>query len=120
MASLSVLIVWVLNVVLDSGGHFAFKHAAIEPDADASFLIHWRHMLSRPWLWVGMLCFIGEFVAWLAFLSLVPLAQGVLLGMISIVIVMVGGRIMFHERLTRLRIIGMLLIMLGVAIVGIG
>ena len=120
MTSLSVLIVWVLNVVLDSGGHFAFKFAAIEPDADASFLVHWRHMLARPWLWVGVCCFIGEFVAWLAFLSLVPLAQGVLLGMISIVIVMVGGRIMFREHFTRLRIIGMVLIVAGVAIVGIG
>jgi drug/metabolite transporter (DMT)-like permease len=120
MTSLFVVAVWVLNIVLDSGGHFAFKLAAIESDESASFLIHWRHMLSRPWLWVGVLCFIGEFVAWLAFLSLVPLAQGVLLGMISIVIVMVGGRIIFREQFTRLRITGMVLIVAGVAIVGIG
>lgn len=120
LTSVSILIIWVLNVVLDSGGHFAFKLAAIESDADASFLVHWRHMLARPWLWLGVCCFIGEFVAWLAFLSLVPLAQGVLLGMISIVIVMVGGRVMFGERFTRLRVIGMALIIAGVAIVGIG
>ena len=120
MTSLSVVIVWVLNVVLDSGGHFAFKLAAIETDASASFLFHWQHMLTRPWLWVGVLCFVGEFVAWLAFLSLVPLAQGVLLGMISIVLVMVGGRIMFREQFTRLRITGMVLIVTGVAIVGMG
>jgi drug/metabolite transporter (DMT)-like permease len=56
----------------------------------------------------------------LAFLSLVPLAQGVLLGTTSIVVVMLGGRIMFHERFNRLRIVGILLIVAGVAIVGIG
>ena len=120
MSSVSVVIVWMLNVALDSVGHFAFKLAAIESDLDTSFLGHWRHMLSRPWLWVGLGCFIGEFVAWLAFLSMVPLAQGVLLGMISIVVIMIGGRIMFQEPLTPLRIVGTLLIIVGVAIVGVG
>jgi drug/metabolite transporter (DMT)-like permease len=120
MISFQVFTIWVLNLVLDSGGHFAFKLAAIEPDTDTAFLAHWRHMLARPWLWLGVICFIGEFVAWLAFLSLVPLAQGVLLGTTSIVVVMLGGRIMFHERFSRLRIAGILLIVAGVAIVGVG
>ena len=120
MKSLLVFGLWVLNIALDSGGHFAFKLAAVEPDAEASGLDHWRHMLGRPWLWLGVFCFIGEFVVWLAFLSVVPLAQGVLLGMISIVVVMLAGRIVFHEHFTRPRIIGMLLIVGGVAIVGAG
>ena len=60
-------------------------------------------MASRPWLWIGIGCFVVEFVAWLAFLSVIPLAQGVLLGMMGIVAVMLGGRIWFHERFTRLR-----------------
>jgi drug/metabolite transporter (DMT)-like permease len=120
MKSFLVLGLWALNIVLDSGGHFAFKLAAIEPAAEASGLEHWRHMLGRPWLWLGVFCFIVEFVVWLAFLSVVPLAQGVLLGMISIVVVMLGGRLAFHEHFTRPRIIGMLLIVSGVAIVGAG
>ena len=120
MMSTGVLTVWALNIALDSGGHFAFKFAAIESDADLSFLSHWRHMLARPWLWIGILCFVGEFIAWLAFLSLVPLPQGVLLGMTSIVVVMLGGRIMFHEHFNPLRIAGILLIMAGISIVGIG
>src|SRR5438132_4060358 len=120
MGSFEVLTVWVLNLVLDSGGHFAFKLAAVESDTDATFLTHWRHMLARPWLWLGVLCFIGEFVAWLAFLSLVPLAQGVLLGMTSIVVVMLGGRMMFHECFTRLRITGSVLTVGGIAVVGVG
>ncbi len=120
MTSLMVWTVWILNLVLDSGGHIAFKLAAIESSTDASVLAHWRQMLARPWLWLGIACFAGEFVAWLAFLSLVPLAQGVLLGTSSIVIVMVGGRLMFGEQFTTLRIAGIVLIATGVAIVGIG
>ena len=122
MPSLSpgIALIWALNLALDSGGHFAFKVAATESAAEASAVEHWQHMLRRPWLWVGVMCFVGEFVVWLAFLSLVPLSQGVLLGMMSIVVVMVGGRILFQEHFTRLGILGMSLILAGVAIVGIG
>lgn len=120
MQTLFIMALWALNIVLDAGGHFAFKLAAIEPAAESSILAHWRHMLARPWLWLGIFCFVGEFVVWLGFLSLVPLAQGVLLGMTSIVVVMIGGRIVFHEHFSRSRILGMTLICLGVAIVGVG
>ena len=120
MKSLLVVVVWALNILVDSGGHFAFKLAAVEPPPEASTIEHWRHMLGRPWLWLGIACFVLEFILWLAFLSLVPLAQGVLLGMTSIVVVMIGGRIVFHEHFTRPRIIGMFLIIAGVSFVGIG
>jgi drug/metabolite transporter (DMT)-like permease len=120
MISLYVAAIWAINILLDTVGHFAFKLAAIEPDPQCSLKEHWRHMLGRPWMWVGVFCFAGEFVAWLAFLSLVPLAQGVLLGMVSIVVVMLLGRIVFREHLTRPRVIGMTLIVAGVAIVGLG
>ena len=75
-------------------------------------------MLARPWVWLGIACFLLEFVAWLAFLSLVPLSQGVLLGSISIVAVMLAGRLLFREALYPLRVAGIALIALGVGIVG--
>lgn len=59
-------------------------------------------------------------VLWLAFLAVVPLAEGVLLGMMGIVTVMLGGRVLFGERFTRPRLIGVSLIVLGVALVGAG
>lgn len=108
---------WALNIFVDSAGQLAFKAAAIEP-GEADGMARWQHMLARPWIWVGVACFVVEFVLWLAFLSLVPLAEGVLLGMLSIVTVMLGGRLWFHEHFTRLRVIGILLIVVGVAIVG--
>ena len=57
-------------------------------------------MARRPWLWLGIGCYVLEFVLWLAFISLVPLSDGVLLGSISIVVVMLLGRVFFRERLT--------------------
>lgn len=108
---------WMLNVVFDTAGQLAFKAAAT---AEGDGLQHWRAMTSRPWLWLGIICYVAEFVVWLAFLSIVPLSEGVLLGSINIVAIMIAGRILFREKLSRLRVAGILLIALGVTVVGIG
>jgi drug/metabolite transporter (DMT)-like permease len=85
-------------------------------------LTAWR--AGGPWLpglaVAGHLLLRVRILAWIAFLSLVPLSDGVLLGSINIVAVMVAGRLLFGERLTGLRVAGILLVSLGVAVVGAG
>ena len=70
-------------------------------------------------LWIGIVCFILEFVVWLAFLSVLTLSQGVLLGAINMVSIVIAGRFIFKEHLDRNRIIGISLITLGVLLVGL-
>jgi drug/metabolite transporter (DMT)-like permease len=111
-----VVVLWVLNVVLDTGGQLAFKAAA---NATGDGLARWLHMARRPWLWLGIGSYVIEFLIWIAFLSLLPLSEAILLGSINIVAVMVAGRLLFGEKLTRLRVAGILLVTLGVAIVGV-
>lgn len=115
----TVWLLWLLTVALDTAGQLAFKAAAGDPDAGDG-LARWRHMLARPWLWLGGTCYVFEFLAWIAFLSLVPLGRGVLLGSINIVAIMLAGRWLFGERLTAMRLAGMGLIGFGVAMVGAG
>ncbi|KJV28746.1 EamA family transporter [Luteibacter yeojuensis] len=110
---------WLANVLLDTGGQLAFKAAAGDERAGDG-LARWRYMLARPWIWVGIACYVLEFVVWIAFLSLVPLSEGVLLGSINIVAIMIAGRFLFRERLSPLRVTGILLVAAGVAIVGAG
>jgi drug/metabolite transporter (DMT)-like permease len=110
---------WLLNIVLDTGGQLAFKAAAGD-EAAGDGLARWKHMASRPWLWLGVASYVIEFLVWIAFLSLIPLSEGVLLGSINIVAIMVAGRFLFGEKLTRLRVAGILLVTLGVVIVGVG
>ena len=114
-----VALLWLLNVLIDTGGQLAFKAAAGDPAAGDG-LARWKHMASQPWLWIGVACYAVEFLVWIAFLSLIPLSEGVLLGSINIVAIMVAGRFLFGEKLTRLRVTGILLVTLGVAIVGLG
>lgn len=108
---------WLANVVLDTMGQLLFKAAASDPAAGDG-IARWRHMLARPWLPLGALCYVLEFMVWIAFLSLVPLSDGVLLGSINIVVIMLAGRWLFGEKLTRMRVIGIVLVSAGVAIVG--
>lgn len=113
-----VAALWLFNVVLDTAGQLAFKAAAGDPAAGDG-LARWKHMAARPWLWLGVASYVFEFLVWIAFLSLIPLSEGVLLGSINIVAIMLAGRFLFGERLTRLRVAGIGLVTLGVAIVGL-
>jgi drug/metabolite transporter (DMT)-like permease len=107
---------WIANILLDTTGHLAFKRAAAAGHATA--LQRWRKMLSSPALWIGIVCFGLEFGVWFALLSLVPLSLAVLIGSINIVVVMLAGRLLYHERLDRMRLTGMWLIAVGVVLAG--
>lgn len=117
--NLTVIAVWCLTILIDTVGQLAFKAAAFENKAHSG-LSYWRNLFHRPWLWVGIICYIFEFVIWLAFLSLVPLSEGVMLGSINIAVILIAGRLFFNEKLTRNRLLGVIFISIGVAIVGLG
>lgn len=116
--SATVVTLWLLNVLLDTFGQLSFKAAAAAPGLGEG-MARWRAMARRPWIWIGVGCYIAEFLVWLAFLSLVPLSEGVLLGSINIVAVMVAGRFLFNEKFSPLRTVGILLVAAGVAVVGL-
>ncbi|GLQ90070.1 EamA family transporter [Dyella flagellata] len=118
---MSVLIatLWLVNVTLDTAGQLAFKAASSQSRSEAG-MAHWRHMAGRPWLWLGLSAYALHLLSWIAFLSLVDLSRGMLLASINMVAIMVAGRLLFRERLTPLRVTGILLVSAGVAIVGAG
>lgn len=114
----SAFFAWLVVLVFDTSGQLAFKAAASHDAGDG--LAHWRAMAHTPWLWIGIIAFVAEFVAWLAFLSLVPLAVGVLLATLNMATVMLGGRLLFGEKLSPKRMLGVGLIAAGVILVGLG
>ncbi|MBO9827980.1 EamA family transporter [Xanthomonas sp. A2111] len=114
----SVVAIWLATVALDTAGQLAFKYVASHPQG--SGMARWQHMARQPQLWFGVACYVFEFLAWTAFLSLVPLGRGVLLGSINIVAIMLAGRWLFGERLGRMQVAGICLVSAGVAVVGLG
>ncbi|KDN09726.1 MAG: EamA family transporter [Gilliamella sp.] len=112
-----VIILWISNICFDTLGQVAFKFAAIAPNNRDGWY-YWLDLSKNKWIWVGVISYIAEFLLWLAFLTLVPLSQGVLLASFNIITIMLVGRIIFKELLTIYRLIGMLLITAGVIFVG--
>lgn len=112
-------LLWASNILFDTAGHLSFKAAATVAQ-DLNGFKRWIAMLKNRWIWLGMAVFVVEFMLWLAFLSLVPLSQAVLVGSVNILAIMAGGRIFFGETLTGRRVAGSLLIASGVALVGWG
>ncbi len=108
---------WLLNITLDTTGQLAFKQAARQPEVSGSY---WASLIQQRWLWLGIGCYAFEIVLWLAFLSLVPLSTGVLLRSLNIILIMLAGRLWFKEALNPMRVTGILLISVGVALVGAG
>lgn len=113
-----VIALWILNVFFDTIGQIAFKYAAVNP-SNRDGWYYWLDIFRNYWLWIGIGSYVAEFLLWLAFLTLVELSQGILLGSINIIVIMIVGRFLFKELLTLYRIIGMLFITAGVIFVGV-
>jgi drug/metabolite transporter (DMT)-like permease len=113
----SLLLLGVL--VFDTVSHLGLKAASGRASGTTDLKYIGTFMLE-PAFWLAIAAFAAVFLCWLAFLQRVPLGQGVMAGSITIVGVMLGGRIWFGERLTRPRVIAICLIAIGVALVGWG
>jgi drug/metabolite transporter (DMT)-like permease len=109
--------IWLLCLSLETSGQLAFKAANIRTEyLDGAQ--QWKAMLSHYLIWLGISSYVIEFFAYMAFVSIVPLSQGVLLSSCSIMTIMIGGRILFAEKLTPKRLISAGLIAIGVVLVG--
>lgn len=104
-------------LILDTGSHLALKSASMHA-ARSSVRPHILALLGQPTLWFALIAFVVLFIAWIAFISLVPLSQGVMAGSITIAGVMIGGRIFFGEHITPSRALAVGLIAVGVLLVG--
>jgi drug/metabolite transporter (DMT)-like permease len=106
-------------VLLETVSHLALKQASMHIGG-AGGLGYLRKFIRQPPFALAALCFILTFLSWLAFLSRVPLGQGVMAGSITIVGVMLGGWAVYGERITPARAGAISLIALGVLLVGWG
>lgn len=113
---------WLLLLavlILDTASHLLLKSASMRA-ARVEGRVFVLALMRQPAMWIAVAAFVLLFVAWLGFLSVVPLAQGVMVGSITIAGVMIGGRIWFNEAITSARITAIALIAAGVLLVGLG
>ena len=116
------LTAWMLLtavLVLDTGSHLLLKAASSQAQ-EKSGLQFVQALVGDARVWCAVAAFVLLFLAWIAFLSVVPLAQGVMAGCITIAGVMIGGNLWFGEAITQKRAIAVSLIAGGVLLVGLG
>jgi drug/metabolite transporter (DMT)-like permease len=106
-------------LLLETISHLALKSASMRAGGGPG-LRYFLTFAAQPTLWLALAAFVATFFAWLAFLSRVPLGEGVMAGSITIVGVMLGGRLIFKERITLPRALAIALIAVGVGLVGWG
>lgn len=103
----------------NTAGQLLLKGASVRAQRAAAE-DYWNALLRDPMLWGAVATYVFEFFVWLAFIALVPLWQGVMVASIDILLVMVGGRVFFGEKITPPRLIAVSLIAVGVLMVGLG
>ncbi len=116
------LFAWMLLAAVLIGnttGQLLLKAASIHADRLGENG-HWHSLLANPLVWLGLVIYVAEFLLWLAFVSVVPLWQAVMVACIDILMVMIGGRIFFAEKITPQRMGAISLIAAGVLMVGLG
>jgi hypothetical protein len=102
-----------------SAGQLLFKGASVRA-MRAGVTDYWFVLAADPLLWLALTIYLAELFLYVAFLSIVPLWQGVMVVSLSLFLVVLGGRIFFAETLTLLRMQAVMLIAVGVFLVGWG
>jgi multidrug transporter EmrE-like cation transporter len=92
----------------------AFDFASVENIIPTLF-----RMAQNPNLWIGFIGFMGGSIFWLSVISRAPLSLAYPMLSLSYVIVVVESWIFLNEGLHPLRVIGSLIIVAGVALIGL-
>jgi len=103
----------LIKIGLREVGGFSFRSVG----AAVRFYVSCLH---NPYVWMGFVCVGIGFAMWLAFFSRLDFSQALLMIAISYLPLLLVGRFVFHEKIGSLRILGAILITVGVICVGLG
>lgn len=116
----TVILLTALSILLDVIGQLAFKLGLDKlPEQVGGFRLlgFWRQIAAAPLLWAGVGAYTVEFVVWLGVLSLAPLSLVFPAASLSYCGVVLGGRVVLGEKVSRRRWLGTLIITVGVMLV---
>ena len=118
--SLPVILLIAFSILLDVIGQLAFKLGLDRlPEQDGGFRLRgfWLQLMAAPLLWAGIAAYTVEFLTWLEVLSLAPLSLAFPAASLSYCGVVLAGRLVLGETVSRRRWLGTLAITGGVMLV---
>ena len=114
----------LFSVLLSSGSQILLKSGMTRPAmkialADkVSPFVTFQAVATSPAVLMGMACFGLSAVVWLFVLAKIPLSTAYPFVALGIAITVLGGRFLFHEPVSVLKMFGIALVVTGVLCVG--
>jgi multidrug transporter EmrE-like cation transporter len=114
----------LFSVLLSSGSQILLKYGMTRPAmkmamADkASSLTTLQAVATSPAVLIGMACFGLSALVWLFVLAKIPLSTAYPFVALGIAVTVFGGRFLFHEPVSALKMFGVALVITGVLCVG--
>lgn len=116
--SLVNFVLILLNTVILVAGQFLWKYGMMKTTFKLDPLSIIKILFS-PFIFSGLVMYGFATILWLFILSRVPLSVAYPVQSIAYVLAVFGAYFIFHEPLSPTKIIGVILIILGVSLIGI-
>lgn len=117
---MSHLILILVSIVLTAGGQLFFKKGMMVLDHHHQQASLWKLMaygLINEYVLLGFLSFGAGAVLWLGVLAKEEVSYAYPLSGLGYIIVLVGSYLLFHEHLSLSRVVGVLLLLLGLVFI---
>ena len=109
---------WAGLVAFETLAQVALKVAGTALEAQTDWLAWLGVAIGSGWAWLGVLGYVGSFLAWMIILDRLPLSLGFPLTSVVYITVTAASVLVFHEEMGLLRMSGVALIILGVVVLG--
>ena len=113
------LIGFLVLVGFDTFAQVCFKltaNAAFPPEMDAAWIVR---VLSSPWVYCAIACYIGAFVTWMTLLEHAPIGPAFAASHLEVISVMALSVVLFHEHVGAPQLAGSALIIAGIVCLAI-
>lgn len=108
------LIGFLVLVGFDTFAQVCFKltaNAAMPPEASLVWLVR---VMSSPWVYCAIACYIGAFVTWMTLLEHAPIGPAFAASHLEVISVMALSVVLFHEKVGAPQLLGSALIIAGI------
>ncbi|WIG56648.1 MAG: hypothetical protein OJF61_002436 [Rhodanobacteraceae bacterium] len=113
-----LLLAWVALLAVETLGQVSLKFAGTRVGALQPNLHSILAALSTPWLWLGLACYLGQFVLWMRILEKSHLSRAFPTSAIAFVAIMVASWAVFGDPMGWEKILGSAIIVAGILLLG--
>lgn len=111
---------WAVLLVIETLGQVSLKTAGMQVgvfELDRTSILA---AVSTPWLWVGLACYLGQFVVWMTILEKSALSVAFSTSAIVFVAIMIASKVVFGDPMSSEKILGSAIIVAGILLLGGG